>query len=130
MYSQRGNLIGEAASGGVIHFYVCDNEDSLLIKEEYIKSLDPDPATALAIFNRQVRSGIFIPADEINSTTATWAGSIAPTAKPYLVKDRRIVSVFAQTGAVSVHPVDPTDSGGDGFADDPFYYAETGESAK
>ena len=42
------------------------------------------------------------------------------------------MSIFTQTGAVSVHPVDPTDTlnGGNGFADDPFYYAETGESAK
>ena len=132
VYSQRGNLIGEAASGGVIHFYVCDNEDSLLIKEEYIASLNSDPATALAMFNSQIRSGVFITADEINSATATWAVNIAPASKPYLVKDRRIVSIFTQTGAVSVHPVDPTDtvSGGDGFADDPFYYAETGESAQ
>jgi len=132
VYSPRGNLIGEAATGGVIHFYVCDNEDSLLIKEEYVKSLDPNPATALAIFNSQVRTGVFIPADELIETTATWATSIAPASKPYLVKDRRIVSIFTQTGAVSVHPVDATDiaAGGDGFADDPFYYAETGESAK
>lgn len=130
VYSQRGNLIGDASSGGVIHFYVCDNEDSLLIKEEYIASLDPVPATALAIFNNQIRSGVFIPSDEIDSTTAPWAANIAPASKPFLVKDRRIVSIFAQTGAVSVHPVDPTDLDTNGFADDPFYFAETGESAK
>ncbi len=134
VYSPRGNLVGEATTGGVIHFYVCDNEDSLLIKEEYIKSLDSMPATALDIFNNQVRTGapIPIPADEINATTAPWAAAsgIATTSKPYLVKDRRIVSVFTQTGAVSVHPVDAVDTDGDGFANDPFYFAETGKSAK
>ncbi len=137
VYSQRGTIIGNAAAGGVIHLYVCDNEDSLLLKEEYIKvELEGNqgltPAAAVNVFNQRVRSPVtpFVPADELNPATATWAVNIAPAPDPYLVKDRRIVSVFSQTGGVSIHAVDATDSTGDGFADDPFYFAETGESAK
>jgi len=137
IYSQRGTVVGSAASGGVIHFYVCDNEDSLLLKEEFIEveliqNQGRSPADAINAFNAGVRNPVspFIPADEIHSATAAWGARIAPADKPYLVKDRRIVSIFTQTGAVSVHPVDATDAAGDGFADDPFYFAETGESAK
>jgi prepilin-type N-terminal cleavage/methylation domain-containing protein len=137
VYSQRGTIIGAAASGGVIHFYVCDNEDSLLLKEEFVTvELEGNqgltPALAINEFNRRVRSPVmpFIPGDELNPATATWAVNIAPTPEPYLVKDRRVVSVFSQTGGVSIHSVDATDADGNGFADDPFYFAETGESAK
>ena len=130
VYSPRGNIVGAAAAGGLIHLYVCDNEDSILLKEEYLLALNPNAAVAVGLFNSLVRNGVFIPADQIDSTTATWASKIAPASKPYLVKDRRVVSIFTQTGAVSVHPVDATDTDGDGFANDPFFYAETGEAVK
>jgi hypothetical protein len=69
-----------------------------------------------------------------------------------MLKERRIVSIFTQTGAVSVHEVngyfsegaaatgdseDPLDwnkntssSEPDGLADDPYFFAETGKAAK
>jgi prepilin-type N-terminal cleavage/methylation domain-containing protein len=145
VYSQRGTVVGTAATGGVIHFYVCDNEESLLLKEEYIAvELEGNqgltPAAAINAFNARVRSPgtAFIPSDQLDSASATWSVNIAPAPDPYPVKDRRIVSVFSQTGGVSVHPVNAIDNqnnsngaaGADGFADDPYYYAETGESAK
>ena len=40
--------------------------------------------------------------------------------------DALVVTVNAQTGTVTVSPVDPTDANGDGLGDDPFYFAETG----
>jgi hypothetical protein len=120
----------------VIHLYVCDREDAALLKEEYVKSLDNDPEKALNLFNILVRANSFIPADSLTATIAPWAAAIAPDDTPYNVKDRRLVSVFSQTGAVSIHPVNPRDgdsSGSnppDGFADDPFLFSEIGESAK
>jgi len=136
VYSSRGNLIGDAASGGVIHLYVCDREDATILKEEYVKSLDNDPATALNLFNAQVRTSSFIPADALIATIAPWAAAIASDDSPFNVKDRRIVSVFSQTGAVSIHPVNARDGDAtpqnpaNGFADDPFLFSEIGESAK
>ena len=143
VYSPRGNLVGYAASGGVIHLYVCDREDATLLKEEYVKSLDNDLPTALAKLNLQLRvtlpgqdKFVFIPADSLTATIAPWAAAIAPDDSPWNVKDRRLVSVFSQTGAVSIHPVNPRDgdsSGSnppDGFADDPFLFSEIGETAK
>jgi prepilin-type N-terminal cleavage/methylation domain-containing protein len=46
------------------------------------------------------------------------------------VAGKLLVTVFTRTGQISTHPVDPTDGNGDGFADDPFYFAEHGEVAK
>lgn len=44
--------------------------------------------------------------------------------------DRLLVTVFARTGSVSSHPVDPTPSSGDArVAEDPYRYAETGQVA-
>ncbi|MBL8815810.1 MAG: prepilin-type N-terminal cleavage/methylation domain-containing protein [Planctomyces sp.] len=141
IFSPRGNVIGSAASAGVIHLYVNDLEDSLVLKEEFIRSLDPTPATALNIFNAGIRTTPFIPADELdvnNANVASWASSIAETDQPYLVRDRRLVSVFTQTGAISIHKIDPVDDytvgnttagNPDGLADDPFRYAESGETA-
>lgn len=141
IFSPRGNVIGPAASAGVIHLYINDLEDSMVLKEEFIKSLNPTPATALDIFNSGIRTTPFVPADELdvnNPNVAAWASAIAETDQPYLVRDRRLVSVFTQTGAISVHPVNPTDiytigsstaGNPDGLADDPFLYAEIGETA-
>ena len=145
-------MIGSAAAAGLIHLYVCDNADSITLKEEFTKALAPhpsapaNPATLRYAANGQdlpiaqvysfnagqgaypgIRLFPFVPADEINTATAAWLPGY--DTEPYLVKDRRIVSVFTQTGAVSIHPIDPSDSTGDGLADDPFFFAETGETA-
>jgi type II secretory pathway pseudopilin PulG len=138
VYSPRGNLLGESASGGLIHFCVCDSEDSRNLKEQYINSLDPDPATALQKFNRELRlsGGTFVPADVVKASVkgSEWVAALDPNGEGYPVRDRRIVSVFTQTGAVSIHPVNALDQenngAGNGFADDPYYFAEVGEVAK
>lgn len=146
VFSPRGNVVGSAASAGVIHFYVCDNDDSVTLKEEFTKSLvdhvsapaSPPtlryaangqdlPIAKVYTFNEGIRSIRFVPADEIDSDNVSWLTGYND--EPYLTKDRRIVSVFTQTGAISVHPVNPTDSGPDGLADDPYFFAETGETA-
>lgn len=156
VFSPRGNVIGTAASRGVIHFYVCDVEDATTLKDEFIASLtqprtippaEPPPPPpprhpAVSLFESGVRSGTaFVPADEINpSVTATpWAIYLTDD-DPYAPSDRRLVSLFTQTGAVSVSSVYPTDISDpadldgdsvfnepDGLADDPYRFAETGK---
>lgn len=138
IFSPRGNVIGDAAGTGVIHLYVCDAEDSLFLKEQFEALFGSRPAYTS---NRP-----FVPMDEIPA--GMWAG----TGNAYLTKDRRLVSIFTQTGSVSVHLVngyvsegsassgdafDPYDYNNnsnlvepDGLADDPYYYAETGKAAR
>jgi len=136
IYSPRGGLLGEAAAGGLIHFYVCDKEESLLLKQEFAAPLvadsgDPVSAADLAELNVRIRSGVrFVPADELRPSTAPWSSNIATEDNPYLPRDRRIVSIFGQTGSVSIHPVNAIDANLNGLADDPYYYAEVGEVAK
>ncbi|MEO2014412.1 MAG: prepilin-type N-terminal cleavage/methylation domain-containing protein [Fuerstiella sp.] len=130
VFSPRGNVIGDAAAKGVLHFYICDSEDSLFLKEQIVSSV------GLPAFDVIVGSGSpFVPTDEIDPAVVswlTWEGK-------YIVKDRRIVTLFAQTGAISVHGVNAyvgntggsnPDANNDGIADDPFRFAETGEVAK
>lgn len=129
-FSPRGNVLGDAAAEGVLHFYVCDSEDSLFLKEQYVD------ANGLSAFDTIVGTGGgFIPLDEIDPSIATWLTWDGN----YLVKDRRLVTLFAQTGAATVNKVNAylgaggstnPDANGDGICDDPYRYAETGEVAK
>ena len=125
IFTPRGNVTGDAAAAGLLHFYVCDQEDSLTLKDQLASTV------GFANFNANVAAGaVFVPMDEVNQP---WSGG------PYNVKPRRLVTVRPQTGGVSVHDVhayidpetavDPGDQNGDGVADDPFRFAETGEAA-
>lgn len=132
IFAPRGNVTADALAAGLLHFYVCDAEDSFFLKEQYITSLGGDPA-GIAAFNTAVATdGFFVPMDELNATDSPWAGE-------YNVKPRRLVTVIPQTGSVSVHDVygyidpdvnpDPADVDSNGIADDPFRFAETGEAS-
>lgn len=136
-FSPRGTVIGDAAAKGIMHFYVCDSEDSLFLKEQIVASMPGATALVkLQNFDGLIASGsVFIPLDEMNPASVSWL----TTTEPYLVKDRRIVTLFAHTGAIAVSNVNAyvggggsanPDSNGDGIADDPFLFAETGEEAK
>lgn len=125
IFTPRGTVTGEAAAAGLLHFYVCDQEDSLFLKEQLVSTVN------YANFNANVAAGaVFVPMDEVNQP---WSGG------PYNVKPRRLVTVRPQTGGISVHDVhayidpemavDPGDQNGDGVADDPFRFAETGKAA-
>jgi hypothetical protein len=145
IFSPRGNILGDAAGAGVMHLYVGDAEDSLFLKERFEAAYRAaHGATARPAFTSDAS---FVPMDEI-PTTQAWATS----ENNYRTKDRRLVSVFTQTGAVSVHEVngyfsegaansgdveDPLDldfdgntNEPDGLADDPYFFAETGKAAK
>ena len=131
VFSPRGNIIGDAAGTGLVHFYICDGEDALFLKEQWVST----PGNSLAAFDGAVAAGTpFIPIDQIQGQFST--GS---TTDPYLVKDRRLVSVFTRTGAVKTSRVngsgdelgDENANGteledSDGIANDPFLFAETG----
>jgi hypothetical protein len=45
------------------------------------------------------------------------------------ISDRKVVSLFTQTGAVTISSIDPTDLDNNGIADDPFLFAEVGSEA-
>lgn len=135
-FSPRGNLIGAAAAKGLLHFYVCDAEDSLYLKEQFVSSI------GLSAFDASVAGGAtFIPLDEIRPANFGWVG----TSEPYFVKDRMLVTLFAQTGGITVNRVNTYVNGAGqtydydgppvvlpafGIAEDPFRFAETGEVAK
>ena len=140
-FSPRGNVIGNSASTGLIHFYICDAEDSLNLKTQYLASIanddpgwsngsgtndEPNTGSPLDTFEVQLRSQAFVPADEI---FGAWLQGTS-AAEPYLPKDRKLVSVFSQTGAVTVGAVDVTDTNSDGFADSPFAIAQSGKGGK
>jgi len=144
IFSPRGNILGDAAGAGVMHLYVGDAEDSLFLKERFEAAYTASHAGTRPAYTSDKS---FVPMDEIPLSVSWITGENA-----YQTKDRRIVSVFTQTGAVSVHEVNGFFSEGsaatgdsqdsldfdndsvtnepDGLADDPYFFAETGKAAK
>ena len=145
VFSSRGNIVGGSAGAGVIHLYVADAEDTLYLKERFEAAWAANGGGPLAP-PYHAGAAPFVPTDEIPNSM--WVGGD----KNYIPKDRRIVTIFTQTGAVSVHQVnaylnaaslatgdsaDPFDinnnstlNESDGLADDPYYFAEIGKVAK
>jgi len=153
VFSPKGSIVGGAAAGGVIQFYICDQQDSIALKEQFVLNdisyLTPNPTlppgapaslkfssngldlptAKVMLFNQFVTGTRFIPTLAIRSSSATWLPDY-PDTNPYLVRDRRIVTLFTQTGAVSSHPVFMSDFDFDGIENDPMYFAETGRSGQ
>ena len=142
-FSPRGNVTSTAASVGLLQLYICDSEDSLNLKTQYIDSLNPalgpNSASSLDTLEAHVLARPFVPANEV---PFSWIANASAT-EPYLVKDRKVVTIFTQTGAVTVSAVDTTDafdpldfdgdsnfSEPDGFADAPFSLAQSGKGGK
>lgn len=142
-FSPRGGVTASAASSGLIQLYICDSEDSLNLKAQYINTINPalssNPTSPLDTFETIVRTQPFVPADEIS---LSWVAD-ATASEPFLVKDRKVVTVFAQTGTITVNAIDPLDlydpldlDGNsnavepDGFADTPFSLSLSGKGAK
>ena len=149
VFSPRGNIVGGSAGAGVIHLYICDAEDSLFLRERFETpwAVNNPPIPPLPQLPPPYHAGApFVPMDEIPNTM--WVGGD----QNYKPKDRRILTIFTQTGAVSGHLVnsylndatlltgdtaDPFDidndgiyNEADGLADDPYYFAEIGKVAK
>ena len=131
VFSPKGNVIGAAAASGLVHLYVCDRKDATSLKDLYIDSLHVNRPNAIGIFNAQMAAGgSFVPADEIDPTATSWVAGLAGE-EPYICAERRLVSLFTQTGAITVHQVNPGGlSSTNGLAVDPFLFAETGAEAK
>lgn len=135
IFSPQGTVTGDAGAAGLLHLYVCDAEDSRFLKEQTAEVLGMG---SLAVINAALinpnREVLIIPMDWVNQP---WTGG-----DDYTVKPRRVVTIVPQTGAVAVHDVNanvdpelfpgPTpgvDANGDGWADDPFKFAESGETS-
>mgnify|MGYP003337575502 FL=1 len=97
MFSPRGVVIGPAAQTGLIHFYIADQKDADLDRL-YWSTTSSYPT--------------FSPPEY-----GTWTDAMSPG---YERGDKLILTLFTRTGAVSTHPIHPTDK---------FKFAETGEVA-
>ena len=107
MFTSRGTVMGTGASSGLLHLYVSDLAGSQLYRDFIVEQ----DAVLGGLFPRDV------PADELEFLN----GEVLP------LGERRVVTIFTQTGAISTHPIAPDDVDGDGNADDPFFYAESAE---
>lgn len=97
MFSPRGVVIGPAAQAGIIHFYLGDQKDADLDRL-YWSTTSSYPTFSAPEYG-------------------AWADPMSPN---YERGDKLILTVFTRTGAVSTHPIHPTDK---------FKFAETGEVA-
>ncbi|MEI8383604.1 MAG: prepilin-type N-terminal cleavage/methylation domain-containing protein [Planctomycetota bacterium] len=97
MFSPRGVVIGPAAQTGIVHFYLGDQKDADLDRL-YWSSASSFPTSSAPEYG-------------------TWADAMSPG---YERGDKLIMTLFTRTGAVSTHPIHPTDT---------FKFAETGEVA-
>lgn len=104
IFSPRGVVTGPAASTGLIHFYLAEQEDVDFDHADLVNNSTGQP----------------IPDGQMDF--------IRDPAKPE-TGDKLIVTLFTRTGNISTHPVDVTDANNDGIADDPLRLAETGEVA-
>ncbi len=114
MFSSRGVVTGPLAALGLVHLYVAERKDVVY-------------ATDMGV-------------------TGSTVGTAAPRRPPAFRGDpfrvpgqnqfdadnsigqRLVTSIFTQTGKVSSHQIDATDSNSDGYADNPFLYATQGKA--
>jgi hypothetical protein len=120
MFSPRGTVTGAEAAAGLIHFYVALSSDIDL-------STEPAPTGTL---NRLPVNNIPTTDPDIGTTESNVPG--VPGENQFSaenpVSDRSLVTVFTHTGKISSFPLNITDtSPADGFADDPYVFAERGE---
>lgn len=126
-FSPRGSIVGDAAANGLLHLYICDGEDSLFLKEQIVGAL------GLTAFDNEVQGRPFVPVNELDPSTIAWITGD----EPYILKDRKLVTVFGQTGGITINNVNSYNAAGGmqdtvfaGVCDDPFFFAETGKEAK
>ena len=132
-FSPRGNIVGTAASSGLIHLYVCSDEDSFFLKEQFALTMTPGPSVEIQEIEGKLidQGGIpFVPADQLNETTSPWLPEEFTVADPYEPLDRKVVTVFAQTGNIIVNDIIGADSNMDGLADSPFELSTTSRGVK
>ena len=131
VFSPRGTVIGESASSGVIHLYVSDSNDSITIKEMIAASEGITNYDLSGFSSYLATQGVtYLVPPDVFEIDVNGDGTIDPDdGERHEIRDRRVVTLFTQTGAISVHPVNPIDTNTNGLADDPFLFAETGQEA-
>ena len=97
LFSPRGVVIGSSAQSGIIHFYIAEQKDADMDRQ-YWQTPSSYPTVSAPEY-------------------APWGDAMSPG---YERGDKVILTLFTRTGAVSTHPVHPTDV---------FKFAETGEVA-
>ena len=107
LFNPRGNVIGDAASIGGLHFAVADTAD---IGQW-----------------RNIQGRV----QKNNPSPVEWSPPVVPvnpSSGSVIVKNEiMVVSLSGRSGNVGVHPIDASDSSPvDSVADDPYRYAETG----
>lgn len=98
MFSPRGVVIGPAAQSGIIHFYLGEQKDADMDRTYWTTTTPPT--------NSAPEYGFW-----------TDPSAISPNHER---GDKLILTLFTRTGAVSTHPIHPSDR---------FKFAETGEVA-
>ncbi len=106
MFSPTGGVLGTAAAAGIIHLYVGSRVDALTYRD-YLAAIPASPNPA-------------VPPDVIG------VGEDG-----YPISDRRLVTIFTQTGSALINLVNPEDTLADGVdaATDPYLFAEVGSEA-
>lgn len=112
MFSPRGTIIGPEAAQGVVQLYVTETRNLLGLPMNISLSTNANASGTTYV-------QLLDPAYGEQAS-----GSLDPPAV-----DKSLVTIFTRTGLVICSPVRTQDQNTDGFADDPFYYAERGEVA-
>lgn len=111
LFTPRGTVVGDATTLGMMHLHFADTSDVTKWND-----------TTTGISGRG--TGVYtvptlpiLPADNPSS------------AIPVVAKDHILLTISVRTGNVSVHPVNPANSTNTSRADDPYFFAETGQVA-
>lgn len=116
MFSSRGMATGSIAAAGVIHLYLAETKD--VVK-----------TTTLNVFTiPSVPGADPKPRPPINGTMGPIIPGLNQFGPDDSIGDRLLVSLFTQTGKISSHKVDATDTDSNGYADVPFRYVLEGEA--
>jgi len=123
MFSPRGTITGPPAAQGIIHLYVTETLNLAGLPTTVALSSSANPA---GVTYAQLMDAGY-------GTNATGGKADPP------IPNKVLTTIFTRTGQVTCTPVRTDDnysnsyvnttSGQDGFADDPFYFAERGEVA-
>ena len=113
MFSPRGTVTGSIAASGLINFYLTERKDVL----------------------RTVNFGVVVggtatPRSPVNSNYPDTLPPPVPGQNQFdsdnQIGQRLGVTLFTQTGKISTHEINATDSDANGYADNPFQYATSG----
>lgn len=115
LFSPRGVVTGPLAAAGLIHLYVGERKDVIKVAEVGVYA-GGAPVRRLPRY----------------ADIAAQLAPLVPGQNQFGPEDgeigqRLLITIFTQTGKVSTHQVNATDSDGNGYADAPFSFASQGE---